>query len=561
MAGGLVIDTVSLVAVEYPPAKAARHVLEMLSARRGAPSEEQRQALVSAVNAVVQAAGADREPAELAEFVSLLSGEGEAARASTALDVAAATRDPGDLAKLAIGLGEIDGLADADLAGTLLAAVIRRRLPDDVAAAARALDARLTGRLLTGVAQAGCVPDALHVVLALRARGDDFLAGELAVAVAARLSPAGVAEFVRGLRGHEEHATAWDAVTVALGRDVRQVADLIAVFAGDEPAFADAVLEAAVHAVEPAERIVLAALLRDVLPPAVAAAVWTRCSRDLDGATLVRAFDALRNRAEPPRLVQGLQQAVLALPVGLVAELARQAHRWVDARGVQDVFRALVLGRPMADISELSGCLLDHSERDLAWLLLDLAVEAVPGRDGPADAAELIIALARQDATDKRRARIGRRDPWRWRDRIPDVIGGVAARRDPALIMGMIDRLVAERCLGDYAKAVRAAAIRSLDAGQLARLPQAGPRPHLPVVLQIFRQAVVNQDKVPPRAVPGLVAALRSAGASDGQVRELLEHIGSHPYLDGGAIIAALRAAGLDADARAVRLARSRAVR
>src|SRR6202042_2018493 len=147
---------------------------------------------------------------ELAEFVSMLSGEGEAGRASRALDVAAATREPGDLAKLAIGLGEIDELAHGDLAGTLLAAVIRRRLPDDVPAAARALDTRLTGRLLAGVAQAGCVPDALHVVLALRARGDDFLAGELAVAVAARFGPAGVAEFVRGLRGHEEHAAAWE---------------------------------------------------------------------------------------------------------------------------------------------------------------------------------------------------------------------------------------------------------------------------------------------------------------------------------------------------------------
>ena len=40
MAGGMVIDTVSLVAVEYPPAKAARHVLEMLSAGRGAPLSE-----------------------------------------------------------------------------------------------------------------------------------------------------------------------------------------------------------------------------------------------------------------------------------------------------------------------------------------------------------------------------------------------------------------------------------------------------------------------------------------------------------------------------------------
>ena len=46
------IDTVSLVAVEYPPAKAARHVLEMLSARDGAPSEEQRQAMRKGGNTV-----------------------------------------------------------------------------------------------------------------------------------------------------------------------------------------------------------------------------------------------------------------------------------------------------------------------------------------------------------------------------------------------------------------------------------------------------------------------------------------------------------------------------
>jgi hypothetical protein len=556
-----VIDTVSLVAVEYPPAKAVRHVLEMLSQRDGEPSEEQRQALVRTVNAMVQAAAADREPAELAEFVSMLSGQGQAGRASRALDVAAATRPPGDLAKLAIGLGEIDGLAHGDLAGTLLAAVIRRRLPGDVAAAARALDDRLSGRLLTGVAQAGCVPDALHVVLALRACGDDFLAAELAVAVASRLSPAGVAEFVRGLRGHEEHVTAWDAITVALSRDVRQVAGIIAIFRAEEPEFADAVLEAAAHAVEPAERIVLAALLRDGLPPAAAAAVWAACTRSLDPDALVRAFDGLLAHAGPGALARALPEAAAVLPVGLIAELARNAPRWVGEPGVPDVFRALVRDRPLADLGELSDRLQDNSERELAWILLDLAVELVPGREGHGDAAELILLLARQDKSEKRRALIGRRDPWRWRDRIPEVIAAVAARRDPALIMGMIDRLVSDRSFGDYAKAVRVAVVRHLDAAQLARLPQAGPRPHLPVVLQIFRQAVVNQEKVPPRSVPVLVTALRSAGATDSQLRELLEHIGSHPYLDVGVTIGALRKAGLDADAGVVQQARGRAPR
>jgi hypothetical protein len=556
-----VIDTVSLVAVEYPPAKAARQVLGMLAARDRAPAPEQRQALAAAVDATVLAAAADREPAELAEFVSLLSGQGQPGRAARALDVAAATRPPGDLAKLALGLGEIDGLAQRDLVGTLLAAVVRRRLPGDIAAAARALGDRLSGRLLAGVADAGRVPDALHVVLALRAAGDDFLAAELAVAVAVRLGPAGVAAFVRGLRGHEEHATAWDAITAALSRDVRQVADLIASFRADDPQFAGAVLEAAAHAVQPAERIVLAGLLREGLPPAVAAAVWAACSRGLDEDTLVRAFDALRHRAGPAELAQALAEAAAVLPARLVAELVRHAHRWVDESGATGLLRSLAAGRSIAELGELSDRLLDNSERDLAWALLDLAVELVPGRDGRGDAAEFIILLARQDTSEKRRARIGRRDPWRWRDRIPDVISGVAARRHPALIMGMIDRLVSERSYDDYAKAVRSAVTRSLDAGQLAALPSAGTRPHLPVVLAIYRQAVVNQDKVPPRAVPGLVAALRSAGATGTQLRDLLEHVGSHPYLDTGAIIGALRKAGLDDDADVVQQARVRTPR
>jgi hypothetical protein len=561
MAGGIVIDTVSLVALEYPPAKAARHVLEMLSAKDGAPSEEQRQAVVLAVNAVVQAAAADREPAELAEFVSMLSGEGETGRASRALDVAAATRAPGDLAKLAIGLRQADAPGAPDLAGTLLAAVIRRRLPGDVAAAARALDRRLTGRLLTGVAEAGCVPDALHVVLALHACGDHALAAELAAAMAARLSPAGLAEFVRGLRAHEEHAAAWDAVLVALGRDVRQVADLIRIFRGDGPEFAGAVLAAAADAVAPADRITLAVLLADGLPGEAATSVWEACTRDLDGKTLVRAFAALRRQAGPARLRAGLGQAAASLPVEVIAELAGAAHRWAGVGAVADTLWSVVAHRSVAEIGELTDRLLDNSERDLAWALLDAAIEMVPGRDSGTDAAALILLLGHQDKTEGRRARIGRRDPWRWRDRIPDVIGGVAARRRPELVMGMIDRLVAERRYDDHAKAVRAAVARHLDAAELARLPLAGPRPHLPVVLQIFRQAVVNQERVPARAVPGLVAALRSAGAATGQLRDLLEHIGSHPYLDSAAIIAALRRAELADDAEVVRAARGRALR
>jgi len=550
------VDTVILVAVEYPPAKAVRQVLDMLSEKDREPSEELRQDLAFTVNAMVQAAAVDRDPAELAEFVCLLGAEGEAGRAARALDVAAATRPTADLTQLAAALDAITWPGQHDPAGPLLAAVIRRRLPGVVAAVARALAAPLTERLLAGVAEAGRVPDALDVVLALRAAAEEFLAAELAVAVASRLSPAGVAEFVGGLRAYEEHATAWDAITAALGRDVRQVAEIIAVVAGAEPEFADAVLDAAAHAVEPEERIVLAALLRGALPSGTEASVWTACSRDLDADTLIPAFEALAQHAGSSGVRAALREAALTLPVGLIAELARNAHRWVGQNGVMDTFRPFVRGRSLADIGELADRLLDNSERDLAWTLLDLAIVLVPGRDGPGDAAELIILLDRQDKTDRRRVQIGRRDPWRWRDRTPEVISAVAARRSPALIMGMIDRLVIERTYGAYAKAVRVAVVRALDARQLASLPQAGARPHLPVLLPIFRQAVVSEDKVPAWAVPALVTAMRSAGATGAQLGELLEHIGSHPYLNVAAIIRALRKAGLESDAETVRQAR-----
>jgi hypothetical protein len=49
---------------------------------------------------------------------------------------------------------------------------------------------------------------------------------------------------------------------------------------------------------------------------------------------------------------------------------------------------------------------------------------------------------------------------------------------------------------------------------------------------------------------------MRSAGATDAQLRELLDHIGSHPYLNVAAIIRALRQAGLESDAETVKRAR-----
>lgn len=574
---------VTQVALEYPPGPAADQVLEMLAAGARAPTETDRLAAVVNVEWLVQAAAAYREPASLAAFTAALRQGAAAGLASCALDVAAASREPADLARLAASLGEAEavvpsrpdqampdqagGADPADLAGVLLASVVRRRLPRDVAAVARVLDAGTAGRLMSCLVAVGRAADVLYVMLALRTRSDDALAWRLADAVTAQPDPAAVAAFASGLWAHGDQASASYVTAAMLRRDVTDVAGFVgAVLAVGAADLAWPVLAEAARVLAPADRIRLATLLPGGLSAAERGRAWVCCAEGLGGAALVAAFTALRQQAGPTGpagLAEELREAARALPVELVAELARAGHRWPDDGGAQTILRAVAVHRPVPEIGELASCLLDNSERELAWELLNAAAQEAAGRDGVTDAADVMILLAGHDRSHRRHAL--RRDPWRWRDRLPGIIDAVAARRSPRLVMGMIDRLAASRGYDEHARGIRTAVAREFRAAELASLPEAaaaaGLRPHLPVVLGIVRQAVVNPEGLAPRGVPGLITALRAAGAAEEQLAGLLTSIGSHTYLEGRAIaqtIAALEQAGLPADAAIVRKGRRR---
>jgi hypothetical protein len=577
-------NPVTQVAVEYPPETAAGHVLEMLAASGRAPSEAERLAAVDHVEWLVRMAATEREPAGLAAFTVALSGNGARDLAERALDMASVRREPADLARLVTGLQEIapgnvdacesasgePGQAEigrpgqADLVGWLLAAVIRRRLPGDVAVLLRTLDESLAGRLLAAIVAAGSVPDALSIVFALRMGSADVLALKLSDALAARLEPAAVAAFVNGLLAQGNQAHGRHVVLSALSRDIRQVADFVqAFFASGDRALADWVLGEAVSVLTPADRIVLATLLLGGPSREAGDHIWATCTHDLGGDTLVAAFDALKEQAGSSGLSQELQEAAKALRIELIAELVPNAHRWPDDGGAKNIFTAVARYRSVGEIGKLAECLLRDSERDLAWELLNLATEVVPSRDGVSDAAELIILLVQLEETERQHR--FRRDPWRWSARIPGIIDGVASRRSPPLIMGMIDRLAENRSYEEYGAAIKAAVVREFTTAQLASLPHAGVqvcgRAHMRVVLEIARQAVVNPQGVPARSLPGLITALREAGAPEEQIRGLLKSTGSHPYLEAGVIWAsmdALAQAGMLADAELVRAARRR---
>jgi hypothetical protein len=439
--------------------------------------------------------------------------------------------------------------------------VVRRRLPRDVAAVARVLDAGSAARLMSCLVAVGRPADVLYVMLALRTRADDALAWQLADTVTAQLDPAAAAAFAAGLWGHGDQASASYVTAAMLRRDVTDVAGFVgAVLAVDAADLAWPVLAEAARVLAPADRIRLATLLPAGLSAAERGRAWVCCAAGLDGAALVAAFTALARQAG---LAQELREAARALPVELVAELARAGHRWPEDGGALAILRSVAVHRPVPQIGELASCLLDNSERELAWELLNAAAQEAAGRDGVTDAADVMILLAGHDRSHRRHAL--RRDPWRWRDRLPGIIDAVAARRSPRLVMGMIDRLAASRGYDEHARDIRTAVAREFRAAELASLPEAaaaaGLRPHLPVVLGIVRQAVVNPDGVSPRGVPGLITALRAAGAAEEQLAGLLTSIGSHTYLEGRAIaqtIGALEQAGLPADAAIVRKARRR---
>jgi len=536
------------VATEYPIEEVISHVLGMRSPGTGGqPAEERLRAIVNA-NWLVELTAKIRNPADVAEFAISLDLREEHDLAAHALEVASASRKPADLTLLAAGL---DG---QDLAGMLLRAVIRRRLPQDVAAVlcelADADQGEMADEVLAGLAEARDTRDVVHVVIGLRAQQRDDLAIKVSRSMATQLHPAELARFVLGLQVHADHKNATHAIEAALRRGTGQAADLIRhLFDGDKE-FADSVVDKAVNLFKPADKLLLASLLEEGLPPPIAADIWARIIPGLEDKTIVEAFGTFIQQAGPSGMDSALREAAKAHSIKRIGALVLQVNAEIEG-GVDAIFDTVVRCRSIEEIDQLVGQLRDAAWTELAWRLLDLVIERVHERDNVGDAATLIHLLLIRMETE-RRSTPGRGDMRRWRQEIPKIITRIAQRRDPGHLMGLVDGLVRYGRYREYRDSCEEAVAAEYSVAELSLLPQVRGFELLPVVLEIMCKPLGHPGRVSPTEVPALISALRKAGARDDYLGRLMEFTGYRRGLDYSEIIAALKQAELSDEADAV---------
>jgi hypothetical protein len=538
------------VAREHPIEKLILHILGMRShGENGQHGDEQLRAVVNGEWLVAIAAEA-RQSSDVAAFATALDSCGEHDLAEYALDVAAASKEPDDLAALAADL------AGANKSAMFLRAVVRRRLPQDVAAVMCGLseggEHGLAEKLLAGLVDAGYMQDMVRVVIGIRTDRCDQLADEVSKVVTAGLKPTELATFVLGLRIHQDHRSATHAIEAALGWEVGHVADLIRHLFLNDKDYADSVVDKAVDRLAPADKLVLASLLEEELPPEIASAIWAKIVPGLEGNTFVDAFDIFAQYAGLPAVHRALHEAAKVHSIERIAALVLQVNAKMISDGVCTIFKTVVQCRPIGEIDQLADRLRDSAYTGLAWRLLDLAIETVHQRPGAGDAAKLIDALLTRVEELERRGRFGRDEPRRWRQRIPGIISRIAHSHNADHLMGLIDGLVRCGRYDDYRKVVEDTVADEYRIADLTLLSTVQGYKHLPVVMDIICRSLWDSRRVASAEIPVVVSALRNAGARDDHLRMLLEYTGYRRDLEQDEIIAALKQAGLMRDADSV---------
>jgi hypothetical protein len=529
---------------------------------------------------IAEIAAECRTPDEVAGLVAEFDARGAHDLGWLTLDAAAVTRTPQELSALVRELAEVEVPGAADL---LLAAVVRRRLPRGIA--------ELLGNLSTGGLHgpAGTLIDKLSrdegrllVILWLRAEGLDDLAGQAAERTARELAPAELAGFIRALRANKDAASADAAISGALGRDPRALAEMIASLRGDPVRQSAAppgtsgvsgMSDALGVTVAPGETAVAddgdaADLIREVLgnwpvPDLCVLAsqlssgpwredgqlVWQAVMGQTAGADafVKNVSAAMRGSGDPAGALVGVRQAALDYPVEDVALLATEVDGKIEAevdgerrRGYDTVLDTVAAHRSVTDIFAVADKVSGHGYRRVADDLLR-RVEGVvhQGRDG-AEIAEFIEGtLARGDGKPQPRRPFGPKHQ-RWQPQPEQVLRNVARAKDPRLMMDVI-RGLSQRGKYDACRAwTERAVCDHYNVPLLVALPLVLRRGQLPQLLQIFVRLVQNPSWTPPQAFPSIVRALSDAGATESERRQLLTFTG-HTRFDYQDISEALR--------------------
>lgn len=437
------------------------------------------------ISEMIEAAAEKRDPGDVATLVQeFRDDDGTGYLARNALDAAAARRTVDDIAEIVRIIARDAG---PDQAEWLLQALITRRLPQRAAQLLIALgngddkltdyQERLVCRLSTEQTRGDC---RVMVVLWLRAHKKDALADLVAGRLAeARLPPGELAVLILGL-GQRDAASADVAVLNALKQEPAVLAAMIG-FLREEGGGEDArVLERA-RAELPAEKLI--ELIREIG----------------DGA----------------RTEEWLRQAALDLELEQIVTVAMKVDD--DEHSERVFLSAVARKRTVADIFTVARELSGKGRPEIGRSLLNYASQAVHERDGGVEVAEFLHGwlgeeAARRLSSDARHER---------KKRAADILKGVAERRNPALLMDLIDGLTRyEKSRGgteydDYKSRVEDAVKVHFQAEQLIALPGTRRGDHLHAMLDIERAALKNRRAMPAERVPDLVEALQAAGVTD----------------------------------------------
>jgi hypothetical protein len=554
-------------ALTMPTGELARTVLTMRESSAG-----DRSAVNSTV--MVQIAAEHQTPTEIAELIAEFDGQPVAADlAQLAIDAAAARHPAPTLALLAKELSDY-GLPGR--AGLLLATVVRRRLPRDIADLLTTLDVANLHELADTLTDEFARDDSKVIILLwLRAFNREDLAIKVAQRLAKRLDPDELAGFIKGLRAYREAELADAAFNAALGMDLRVVAHLLESLrladqiGLDGPGLDRPGLELAVQREGSALGFVHEALgrlsLADlcVLASRLSAGPWRDGAQliwdavvsgpGMTGAGLVRTLSrSMETSDNPAGVLDGVAKAAQAHGVEDVAVLAVEVAGQIEAEvdgeqrtGHDTVLDTVAAVRTVPDIFAIADQLTD---RGYGWVAADLLGRAEAVVHERTDGGAIAEFIDRMMARDLRvpAGRLRRARGWQ-----PEgILRNVGLTNDPVRLMGLIAGLTQRRRYDQQQRAwLEKSVVEHFDARQLAALPLVRGRDHLPAVLQLLLRAVRTPRWTSPADVAAIITAISTVGAQPPELRKFAQFVGGARDLDWGEIHTALRDGGLQTEA------------
>jgi hypothetical protein len=503
-------------------------------------------------------------PADLAELaVEISHGDPAGELSGLVLHVAAATRAPAVLTELASTL--LAG-THRDLAATLLEAVVRRRLPGDVAQLFAELDVirqpDLTGLLTDALA---ADDGRIFVVLRLRAAGRAGLADRITDRLAELLGPADLATFIDAARDYADAESAESATHSLLNQGPAAVAAVIGELHGgarggggagydspDPEGSASHLVNAAMATLGAADLFLLATFLSAGSWQAGADRIWREVVTGMGSDVLVaKLSSSLDNAGNAGWAIDALRKATETFSVDSVARLASEVEGKINVvvdgtprTGYDVVLDTVATARTVSDVFDIAADLSGRGYGRVARDLLARLAKVVPQRRDGDQVAEYIHRTL-TTAGNPKQGGLFRRPP----DWLDSLLKSVARERDPEQLMALIAGLTVRGRYDDWHAPLESAVAEQYGGALIATLPTIRRRDYLPAVLQLAVTAFRTPRWTEPSDIPLVVLALKEVGVNNHDLRTLLHYTGGRRTLDYDEIRRALLTAGLTAEA------------